>query len=45
MMAYELLARCRHLTLTGQDDDGELEWVGTKEKWEAVNKEEVEAIW
>jgi hypothetical protein len=39
MIAYELLARCRHLTLAGQDEDGELEWMGTQEHWREVEKE------
>lgn len=40
MYAYELLARCKHLTLGGQDEDGELEWIGTKEQFERVEAEE-----
>lgn len=29
MYAYELLPRLKYLTLSGQDEDGELEWIGT----------------
>jgi hypothetical protein len=39
MIAYELLAHLRHLTLAGQDEDGDLEWICTREKWQAVAKE------
>jgi hypothetical protein len=32
--AYEILCRDKAgLALCGQDDDGDLEWVGTREKW------------
>lgn len=40
MQAYQLLARCTHLTLWGQDEDGDLEWVGTNDHWLAVNRME-----
>lgn len=40
MMAYELLARCRHLTLCGVDEYGELEWLGTLEHWNSLPFEE-----
>lgn len=36
MIAYELLADLRHLTLVGQDEDGDLEWVGTDKQWNRV---------
>ena len=31
--ANELLLKLTHLTLVGQNEDGELEWVGTVEAW------------
>lgn len=31
--AYELLARLRHLQLCGQNESGELEFMGTREQW------------
>lgn len=37
--AYELLAKLRHLTLTGYED-GYFEWVGTNEAWNKVKAEE-----
>lgn len=40
MQAYELLAKLRILTLSGQDEDGDLEWIGTRDKWESLDKEE-----
>ena len=39
--AYQLLAKLRHLTLLGVDDDGELEWCGTYKQWAEVNSEEL----
>lgn len=39
MIAYELLARLRLLVLCGQDEDGELEWLGTQQKWNQVESE------
>lgn len=42
--AYELLARCRHLVLAGRDEDGDLEWVGTKEQWQASLIEEEDIV-
>lgn len=45
MMAYELLARLKYLTLAGQNEDGELEWIGTFTDWQNVTKEEMEWIW
>jgi hypothetical protein len=45
MMAFELLARCRKLTLWGVDDDGELEWVGTKKQWRESEAEEKRILW
>lgn len=32
-IAQELLLKLTHLTLVGQNVDGELEWVGTDEQW------------
>lgn len=37
MYAYQLLARCKYLTLCGQDEDGDLEWVGTLAHWKEVS--------
>lgn len=33
MKAYELLGKLRNLTLTGQNEEGELEWIGTDRQW------------
>ena len=44
-MAYEVLAKCNHLVLGGQNEDGNLEWIGTKEEWAEANREETNAIW
>ena len=38
--ALELRAKLKHLTLAGQNPDGELEWIGTNEQWLKVNEEE-----
>jgi hypothetical protein len=35
MLAYELLAHLKHLTLAGKNEDG-LEWIGTTEQWDKV---------
>lgn len=32
-VAKELLAKLTHLSLWGVDEDGELEWCGTREQW------------
>lgn len=32
--AKDLLAKLTYLTLAGQNEEGELEWIGTKEDWE-----------
>lgn len=37
--AYQLLAHLKHLTLVGQNEEGELEWVGTDLQWKEVEKE------
>ena len=37
MLSYELLARCRLLTLVGQKADGGLEWFGTREELQALD--------
>jgi hypothetical protein len=39
MQAYELLARLKHLTLCGVDEDGELEWIGTRQAYDKVENE------
>lgn len=38
-LAYELLAMLKYLTLTGQDEEGNLEWVGTDEQWRLAREE------
>ncbi len=40
MIAYELLAKLRRLTLVGQNEDCELEWVGTSRQWDLETEEE-----
>lgn len=40
MTAGELLAKCRHLTLSGINADGELEWIGTLKHWQLAEIEE-----
>jgi hypothetical protein len=40
MLAYQLLARLRHLTLVGQDDEGELQFVDPCLNWTKVWREE-----
>ena len=37
--AKELLARLRHLTLVGQNEGKELEWVGSDKQWNRVKDE------
>lgn len=44
-MAYELLPRLIYLTLTGQDDDGDLEFWGTNDQWLRVTKMEFDLLW
>lgn len=41
-LARELRAKLRHLTLTGQNYDGELEFIGTNAQWLKVAEEENE---
>jgi hypothetical protein len=38
MIAYQLLARLNHLVLCGQDEYGELEWMGTGRQWDRVEE-------
>lgn len=38
MINYELRSRLTHLTLCGQDEDGELEWIGTNHEWFKASK-------
>ena len=33
MKNYELKIRLKYLTLVGQNDDGELEWLGSAGNW------------
>lgn len=40
MYAYELLAKLKHLSLVGQDEEGNLEWVGSKYDWINAQREE-----
>jgi hypothetical protein len=39
MIAYELLPRLKYLVLGGQDDDGELEFIGTQQQYQQVENE------
>lgn len=39
MKAYELLAHLKHLQLAGQEEDGELMWLGNDTQWKAMSKE------
>ena len=34
--AKELLLKLTHLVLTGQNEEGELEWVGDEKAWDKV---------
>jgi len=36
MLNYELRAKLNNLTLAGQNEKGELEWIGTNEEWNNV---------
>ena len=38
--ALELQIKLKHLTLAGQNPDGELEWIGDTNQWLKVNEEE-----
>lgn len=40
MIANELLAKLNNLTLCGQNEDGELEWIGTAKQWKKARTEE-----
>lgn len=40
MTAYELLPKLIHLTLAGQDEEGNLEWIGTREQWDEAQRME-----
>lgn len=42
MYNYELLPKLTHMTLCGQDDDGELEFIGTEENWNKATEMEEE---
>lgn len=42
MFCYELLPKLTFMTLTGQDDDGELEFIGTEEDWDRAEEMEAE---
>lgn len=44
MKAYKLLARLNHLVLAGQNEDGELEWIGTDKQWDKVVQEDMNGI-
>lgn len=41
MQASELLGNCRHLTLCGVDEDGNLEWIGTGQQWVNAQVEKI----
>ena len=40
MEACQLLPKLRHLTLAGQNEEGELEWIGTSKEWRLAELEE-----
>ena len=41
MMAYEILARIyAGLQMCGQNEDGDMEWLGTYQQWQRVEEEE-----
>lgn len=42
MNAAELRAKLECLTLVGQDEDGDLEWVGTAVEWREADTKERE---
>ena len=37
MNAYELLPKLQHLALSGQNADGELEWIGSRREWDLAD--------
>lgn len=39
MKAYILKAHLKHLQLAGQEEDGELMWMGSKEEFNKVKQE------
>jgi hypothetical protein len=43
-LAKELKAKLKYLTLTGQNADGELEFIGSTEDWLKANEEETMGI-
>ena len=46
MYAYQILARIRSgLQLCGKDGFGDLEWIGTTQQWDLVDKEEMAILW
>jgi hypothetical protein len=42
LTARELLAKLRHLTLVGQTEGGDLEWMGTEEQWDRYVAEAID---
>ena len=38
---YTLYPKLVHLTLSGQNEEGELEWIGTNEQWNEAVKLEI----
>lgn len=44
MYAFELLARLRILTLCGQGNDGDLQWIGNSNEWGLLSIEEESII-
>lgn len=42
MYAYELAPRLKYLTLVGQDDEGNLEFLGNEAQWRLVRAMELE---
>jgi hypothetical protein len=41
-IASDLRAMLRHLTLVGQNEQGELEWMGTEEQWDRYLAETID---
>lgn len=40
----EILAKCRNLVLGGQNEYGELEWIGTYQQWSNAIQEELNIL-
>lgn len=45
-LAKELRSKLNNLTLVGENDDGELEWVGTNKQWlKAIEDESIDELY